>query len=94
MFDSPLIILDEPTTGLDPIALLHLKNLMLEEKKKGKTILITSHIMSFVEEMADEIVFLLEGRVYFRGDIATLKQTTSTNSFEQAIANLLTEEHG
>ncbi len=93
MFDSPLIILDEPTTGLDPIALLHLKNLMLEEKKKGKTILITSHIMSFVEEMADEIVFLLEGKVYFRGDIPTLKQTTSTSSFEHAIANLLTEEH-
>ncbi len=59
MFDSPLIILDEPTSGLDPISLIRLKNLIQSEKEKGKTILITSHIMSFVEEVSDEIVFLL-----------------------------------
>lgn len=57
MFESDLIILDEPTTGLDPISLLHLKELIHLEKEKGKTILITTHIMSFVEEIADEIVF-------------------------------------
>lgn len=93
MFDSPIIILDEPTTGLDPIALLHLKRIIIEEKAKGKIILITSHIMSFVEEMADEIVFLLEGKVYFKGNIETLKVMTKTSNFEQAIANLLTQEH-
>lgn len=90
MFDSPIIILDEPTTGLDPIALLRLKDLILEEKARGKTILITSHIMSFVEEMADEIVFLLEGKVYFKGDIKALKTQTKETKFERAIANLLT----
>lgn len=90
MFDSPIIILDEPTTGLDPIALLHLKGLILEEKQRGKTILMTSHIMSFVEEMADEIVFLLEGKVYFKGDIKALKAQTRETNFERAIANLLT----
>lgn len=90
MFDSPIIILDEPTTGLDPIALIHLKELILEEKAKGKIILITSHIMSFVEEMADEIVFLLEGKVYFKGNIAELKSQTKESNFEHAIANLLT----
>ena len=90
MFDSPIIILDEPTTGLDPIALLHLKDLILEEKQRGKTILMTSHIMSFVEEMADEIVFLLEGKVYFKGDIKALKVQTKETNFERAIANLLT----
>ncbi|WP_179344409.1 ABC transporter ATP-binding protein [Winogradskyella ursingii] len=93
MFDSPLIILDEPTTGLDPIALLHLKNLIIQEKAKGKTILITSHIMSFVEEMADQIVFLLEGKVYFKGDIKTLLTQTNEPNFERAIANLLTEQN-
>src|SRR5690554_7769153 len=45
MFDSPLIILDEPTSGLDPISHLRLKNLIFAEKKKGKTILVTSHIL-------------------------------------------------
>lgn len=93
MFDSPLIVLDEPTSGLDPIALLHLKELILKEKANGKTILMTSHIMSFVEEMADEIVFLLEGKIYFRGDIATLKKKTQKESFELAIANVLKENN-
>jgi len=92
MFDSPIIILDEPTTGLDPIALIHLKELTKEEKAKGKIILITSHIMSFVEEMADEIVFLLEGKVYFKGNIEALKIQTDESNFEHAIANLLTQE--
>ena len=55
MFNSDLIILDEPTTGLDPIALIHLKELIQKEKDNGKTILITTHIMSVVEELADEI---------------------------------------
>jgi Cu-processing system ATP-binding protein len=90
MFDSPIIILDEPTTGLDPIALIHLKELIMEEKAKGKIILITSHIMSFVEEMADEIIFLLEGKVYFNGDADALKTQTKEINFERAIANLLT----
>ncbi len=58
MFNSKLIILDEPTTGLDPVSLIHLKNLIQQEKEAGKTILITSHIMSFVEEISQEIVFL------------------------------------
>jgi len=93
MFDSPIIILDEPTTGLDPIALIHLKELIAKEKTKGKIILITSHIMSFVEETADEIVFLLEGQIYFKGNIEALKTQTKTTNFEQAIANLLTYEN-
>ncbi|MBC8753348.1 ABC transporter ATP-binding protein [Kordia sp. YSTF-M3] len=93
MFDSPIIILDEPTTGLDPIALIRLKELIKEEKAKGKIILITSHIMSFVEEMADEIVFLLEGKVYFKGNIDALKTQTKEANFERAIANLLTYDN-
>lgn len=93
MFDSPLIILDEPTTGLDPISLLRLKRLIQEEKEKGKTILITSHIMSFVEEISDEIVFLLEGKIYFKGSIAELKSKTQQPDFEHAIASILNQNH-
>lgn len=90
MFDSPLIILDEPTSGLDPISHLRLKELIQAEKEKGKTILITSHIMSFVEEIADEIVFLLEGEIYFKGSISELKTKTQQPDFEHAIASILT----
>jgi Cu-processing system ATP-binding protein len=93
MFDSPLIILDEPTNGLDPIALLNLKRLIESEKKKGKTILISTHIMSLVEEISDEIVFLLEGKIYFQGTVAELKEQTSEPDLEHAIANILMENN-
>ncbi|HPE82470.1 MAG TPA: ABC transporter ATP-binding protein [Aequorivita sp.] len=93
MFDSPLIILDEPTNGLDPISHLRLKNLINAEKEKGKTILITSHILSFVEEVSDEIVFLLEGKIYFKGTIAELKTKTEQPDFEHAIASILSSSY-
>ena len=90
MFNSPLIILDEPTTGLDPAALISLKKLIQKEKNKGKTILITTHIMQFVEEMADAIVYLLEGKIYFKGTIKELKERTGENNFDHAIAAIAT----
>ena len=93
MFDSELIILDEPTTGLDPIALIHLKKLILKEKSKGKTILITTHIMSVVDELADEIVFLLDGKIYFKGSIDALKKQTNNDNLEHAIANLISKQY-
>ncbi|KAA2219025.1 ABC transporter ATP-binding protein [Maribacter flavus] len=90
MFDSPLIILDEPTTGLDPASLIHLKRLIQEEKIKGKTILITSHIMQFVAEIADTIVYILEGKIYFKGSVEELKAKTKQTDLEHAIAAITT----
>ena len=93
MFDSPLIILDEPTSGLDPISLLRLKKLIFSEREKGKTLLVTSHILSFVEEVADGIVFLLEGKIYFKGTIPELKSKTDQPDFEHAIASILSSSY-
>lgn len=93
MFESPYIILDEPTTGLDPTALIILNEMIEEERRKGKVIIMTSHIMSFVEEMSDEIIFLLEGNVYFRGTSESLKEQTKEPDFIHAIANLLTKQN-
>lgn len=93
MFDSDLIILDEPTTGLDPIALIHLKEIIQQEKEKDKTLLITTHIMSLVEEIADKIVFLLDGKIYFTGSVNQLKTQTNQANLEHAIANLMTREN-
>jgi Cu-processing system ATP-binding protein len=89
LFDSPIIILDEPTVGLDPVARVNLKELVLEEKKKGKTIFFTSHIMSDVEEVAQEIAFLLEGQIVFHGDPATLIASTAQPNLEKAIAHFV-----
>ena len=88
----PVLVLDEPTSGLDPIAILALKKLILREKEKGKTILITSHILSFIEELSDEILFILEGNIYFRGTPEQLLKTTQKDNFQEAIAELLKNE--
>lgn len=93
MFDSHIIILDEPTTGLDPVSLIRLKDLIMSEKQKGKTILITTHIMDFVEQISDQIVFILEGVIYFRGTVNELKTKTNQESIERAIASILTETY-
>jgi Cu-processing system ATP-binding protein len=91
MFDSPILILDEPTTGLDPHSLIKLKDIIRRERAAGKTILITTHIMDFVETMADEIVFLLEGNIYFKGSVDELKKKSSQDDLEHAIATILSE---
>ena len=92
MYDSPILMLDEPTSGLDPVALIRLKDLILKEKAKGKIILITTHIMSLVEEMSDELIFLLEGKIHFRGTVHQLKNQYNESSLERAIARILQGE--
>ena len=92
MFDSPLYILDEPTAGLDPVSLIHLKELIQKEKSNGKTLLITTHIMSLVEELSDEIIFLLEGKIYFQGSVQELEKETGQSDLEHAIARILEKD--
>nr|WP_298995504.1 ABC transporter ATP-binding protein [uncultured Allomuricauda sp.] len=88
MFESQLLILDEPNTGLDPNALIQLKALIKKEKEKGKTLLITSHVMQFVEEVADEVIYLLEGNIYFKGTLTELMEKTQQTNVEHAVAAL------
>ncbi len=95
MFNSQLLILDEPNTGLDPNALIQLKELIKKEKENGKTLLITSHVMQFVEEVADEVIYLLEGKIYFKGTLKALMAKTQQTNVEHAIAALTkTEGYG
>jgi Cu-processing system ATP-binding protein len=92
MYDNPIIILDEPTSGLDPVAMVYLKKRIKMESEKGKIILITTHIMQLVEEIADEIVFLMEGNIFFKGSIDELKKEQDVETIELAIANILSKE--
>ncbi|MBI4931470.1 MAG: ABC transporter ATP-binding protein [Bacteroidetes bacterium] len=92
MFNPDLYIFDEPTVGLDPISCVRFKENILDEKNKGKTILLTTHILSEVEEMADEIIFLLEGKIYYQGSPKELMTDKQENTLEKAIAKML-EEH-
>lgn len=89
MFDSPVYILDEPTSGLDPVALIRFKNLLTEKKELSRTILFTTHIMNLVEEISDNLVFLLEGKIYFQGTCQDLMTNHHQINFENAIARIL-----
>ncbi len=89
MYDCPLWILDEPTNGLDPLAMVHFRELVQEARAQGKIVLITTHIMSLVEEIANEVVFLLEGKIHFQGTIQALKTQHNQQSVERAIASIL-----
>ncbi len=93
MFDSPIIILDEPTTGLDPVALVYLKELIFKERANGKLILFTTHIMNLVEEVAEKVFFILDGDIYFNGTVEEIKEQTNQNSLEKAIAEILIENY-
>jgi Cu-processing system ATP-binding protein len=79
MFDSPVLIFDEPTAGLDPLALLRFKELLSNLKSKGKIIILTTHEINFVEQVADSIIFLLDGKVYFNGTIENLVNSSFPN---------------
>jgi len=92
-FDNPLMVLDEPTAGLDPVSLVSLKELIDEQKKMGKTVLVTTHIMSLVEDIADDIIFLLEGKVCFKGPLWAIKERGGDKNLEKAIANLIKAAH-
>ena len=89
MHDDPVIILDEPSTGLDPLSLRELKLFIKEERRRGKLILITTHILSFAEDLADDVLFLLEGRIYFDGKLNTLLANERQQDLEGAIAHIL-----
>jgi Cu-processing system ATP-binding protein len=92
LFSPDLLILDEPTAGLDPIASSILKDKVLEERARGRTIVLTSHVINDLEELADDVVFLLDGVVRFSGSLNELKRRTRQLSLERAVAQLMREE--
>lgn len=89
MFNPQVLILDEPTAGLDPLASEKLKDKILQERKKGKLILITSHILSEVDEIADNVMYLFEGKVKFYKPIPQIKEETSEEKLGKALTKLL-----
>jgi Cu-processing system ATP-binding protein len=89
LFRPSLLILDEPTAGLDPVAAGVLKDKVLRAPAEGTTVLLTSHIMSEVEELAQDLIFLMEGAIAFQGTVDTLLAESSETRLERAIARRL-----
>ncbi|MBP2648598.1 MAG: hypothetical protein H6Q77_2222 [Gemmatimonadetes bacterium] len=89
--EAPVLILDEPTAGLDPLTSSHLKELVRQRAASGAAVLLTSHVMAEVEELADVLVYLVDGRVRFSGSLDELRLRTGQRRVERAIAHLMRE---
>ena len=89
LFRPGLLILDEPTAGLDPVASGILKDKIRRVRDGGATVVLSSHLMAELEELAEDLVFLVEGRVRFAGPLAGLKERTGEAGLERAMAALL-----
>ncbi len=92
LFKPNILILDEPTAGLDPIAVEFLKEKMLREKKAGKLFIITSHILSDLEEITTDMIYLFEGSIRYNSSIEDLKRETGQVRFAKAIATLIKQQ--
>jgi Cu-processing system ATP-binding protein len=92
LFDPSILILDEPTAGLDPVAVELLKDKVKTEKAKGKLILITSHIMSDLDELTTHLIYINEGRVAYDDPIDKLKQQTGHERLGKAISHIMTQQ--
>ena len=92
LFNPEVLILDEPTAGLDPLASEILKEKIIKERKKGKLILITSHLLSELDDMISQIIFMQDGKVHFHKTIADLLESTNEQKISKAIAKILKSE--
>jgi Cu-processing system ATP-binding protein len=92
LFNPDVLILDEPTAGLDPLASEILKEKIITEKQKGKLVLITSHLLSELDDLVTQIIFMQEGKVLFHKTIEQLKADTGEQKISKAITHLLKKQ--
>ena len=91
MFNPDILILDEPTAGLDPLSAELLKDKIKNEKEKGKLIIISSHILADLEEITTHVVYLIDGELEFFKSMDSLIKETGTQNLSKAIAKIMTE---
>jgi Cu-processing system ATP-binding protein len=92
LFNVPVLILDEPTAGLDPISVEILKEKIVNEKRKGKLVMITSHILNDLDDLATDIVYIFEGKLQYNNTMEALKKETNEKRLGKAIATLIRQK--
>ena len=91
LFNPEVLILDEPTAGLDPVSSEILKDKIIKEKNKGKLILVTSHILSELDELVTQVIFMQDGKLCFHKTIDEIRQETQQKKLSKAIASIMTK---
>jgi Cu-processing system ATP-binding protein len=89
LFKPEVLILDEPTAGLDPIASEKLKEKIIREKQKGKLVLITSHILSELDDLVTQVIYMQESNLIFHKSIENLRKDTGEEKLSRAIASVM-----
>lgn len=89
LFNPDVLILDEPTAGLDPLASEILKQKIISEKEKGKLILITSHILSELDDLVSEVIYMQDGKLQFHKSLEQLREDTGQVKLASAIAQVM-----
>lgn len=92
LFNPPVLILDEPTAGLDPVSVEIFKEKIAAEKLKGKLMLITSHVLNDLDELTTDVVYIFEGRIQYNNSIEALKRETNEKRLGKAIATLIRQK--
>jgi Cu-processing system ATP-binding protein len=91
-FHPDILILDEPTAGLDPLSSEVLKEKIIAERKRNKLILITSHLLSELDELTTHVMYLQEGKLQFFKNVETLREETSELKLGKAIAQIMKDD--
>ncbi len=89
LFNPDVLILDEPTAGLDPVSSEILKEKIIAEKNKGKLVLITSHVLSELDDLITQVIYMQEGKLCFHKSITSLQEETGEEKLSKAIANVM-----
>lgn len=89
LFNPEVMILDEPTAGLDPVSSELLKDKIQSEKEKGKLVLITSHVLSELDDLATQVIYMQDGKLGFHKTIQELRAETGQEKLSKAIATML-----
>lgn len=89
MTSCPLLILDEPMSGLDPLARAYLKDVLKAARADGRTIFLSSHVLSDMDEICDRVTVLHEGKLVYMGTPAGLRQTTGNDNIERAFLSVI-----
>ena len=89
LFNPDVLILDEPTAGLDPVASEILKGKIIAEKNKGKLVLITSHVLSELDDLISQVIYMQDGKLCFHKKIQDLRDDTGEEKLSKAIAHVM-----
>ena len=85
--EPDVLVLDEPTSGLDPIGKIEMRKHIMQEKEKGKTVLVSSHLLDEVEKYGDNYLILVDGRIIDRGNVKSVSEKDLETYFYQIVSD-------